>query len=65
MKRIEITVAPDGKSKVETHGFEGSACRQASRFIETALGKATGQQLKPEFFQQADVSDDQQLRQSS
>jgi hypothetical protein len=51
MKRIEITIATDGKSKVETHGFTGDACRDASRFLETALGKSTNETLKPEFHQ--------------
>lgn len=49
MKTIEITVSPSGESKVETKGFIGSSCREASRFIESALGKAAGQTLKPEF----------------
>ena len=33
MKTIEIIVAPDGKSRVETKGFTGSECREASRFV--------------------------------
>ena len=36
MKTIEITIAPNGQSRVETKGFIGSECRQASRFIEQA-----------------------------
>ena len=63
MKRIEITVTPEGKSKVETHGFSGGECRTASRFIETALGQVAQERLKPEFYVQADSQ--QQLRQSS
>lgn len=53
MKTIEITVAPDGQTKVETKGFSGSSCREASRFIEQALGKATGEHLTAEFYQAA------------
>jgi Protein of unknown function (DUF2997) len=52
-KTIEIIVAPDGTSRVETLGFVGSACREASQFIEQALGKRTGEQLKSEFHQSA------------
>lgn len=63
MKTIEITVAPTGQTKVETKGFSGAQCRDASRFIETALGKATGEQLKSEFH--VTVGNEQQLRQSS
>lgn len=38
-KIIEITVRPDGQTSVETKGFAGAACRDASRFIEQALGQ--------------------------
>ena len=41
MKTIEITVSPKGDTKVETKGFSGTECRQASRFIEEALGQRT------------------------
>ena len=50
-KIIQIIVQPDGQSRVETKGFAGSACRDASRFIEEALGKTTGEQLTGEFYQ--------------
>lgn len=53
MKTIEITVAPDGQTKVETKGFAGDSCRDASRFIEQALGKAANEQLTAEFYQAA------------
>ena len=49
MKSIEITVSPKGESQVETKGFTGSQCREASKFIETALGKVAGESLKAEF----------------
>ena len=51
---IEITVTPDGQTRVETKGFSGAGCREASRFIEEALGKRTSEQTTPEFFQVAD-----------
>jgi hypothetical protein len=51
MKTIEITVAPNGETKVETRGFVGTECRQASEFIEQALGKRTGERLTGEFYQ--------------
>ena len=49
MKRIEITIAPDGSSTVETKGFAGSTCRAASQWLERTLGKAAGEQLTHEF----------------
>ncbi|WP_417385374.1 DUF2997 domain-containing protein [Gimesia sp.] len=51
---IEITVTPDGQTRVETRGFSGAGCREASRFIEEALGKRTSERTTPEFFQVAD-----------
>ena len=52
-KTIEIIVAPNGQSRVETKGFTGSECRQASQFIERALGQQTDELLKAEFHQTA------------
>lgn len=51
MKLIEIIVAPNGQTRVETRGFVGSECRQASQFIEQALGSRVGEQLTAEFHQ--------------
>lgn len=48
--KIEIVVAPDGQTKVETKGFAGESCRQASEFIEKALGQRTGEQLTQDFY---------------
>ena len=50
-QHIEITVGPDGSTTVQTRGFTGPSCREASRFIERALGKATGEQLTAEYYQ--------------
>ena len=49
MKTIEITVSPQGETRVETKGFVGNECRNASKFIESALGKVASEKLKPEF----------------
>lgn len=50
-KTIEITIAHNGQTSVETKGLVGSECRQASQFIERALGQQTGEVLKTEFHQ--------------
>jgi hypothetical protein len=52
LKTIEITVSPAGQTSVETKGFSGSECRQASEFLEKALGQRTGEQLTGEFYAQ-------------
>ena len=46
---IEIVIAPDGTTRLETKGFTGESCRQASRFMETALGSGCEEQLTAEF----------------
>ena len=62
MKTIEITVSPKGETKVETRGFTGGECREASRFVEQALGTRTAEQLSPEFYQGQETA--RELRQS-
>jgi hypothetical protein len=51
MKSIQIIVASDGSSRIETHGFTGDACREASRLLEAALGKTTSEKLTAEFYE--------------
>ena len=53
MKTIEIIVGPTGETTVQTKGFAGSSCQDASRFIEQALGKTVGEKLTAEFHQTA------------
>ncbi len=62
-KTIEIVVGPKGETRVETKGFNGPECRIASQFIEQALGNRTSEQLKGEFYNAQQSSND--LRQSS
>lgn len=50
-RTIEIIIAPDGKSTVQTHGFAGSGCREASKFLEEALGQRMAEQVTAEFYQ--------------
>jgi hypothetical protein len=61
-KTIEIVVSPTGQTQVQTKGFVGSQCRQASQFIEQALGKRTQEQLTAEFHQQAGQQQSHQQR---
>ena len=51
MKTIEVIVSPQGEVSVQTKGFTGSSCRDASQFIEQALGQRTAEQLTAEFHQ--------------
>lgn len=61
-KTIEIVVTPTGQTQVQTKGFTGSECRQASRFIEQTLGKRTDEELTAEFHQQASQQQSYQQR---
>ena len=38
MKTIEIIVDVKGEATVQTKGFSGSGCREASKALEQALG---------------------------
>ena len=51
-KIIEVIVSPTGETKLETKGFAGSSCRDASKFLEEALGQRTGEQTTREFHAQ-------------
>ena len=62
MKTIKITVSPTGQARVETGGFTGGECREASRFVEQALGTRSAETLTAEFHQ--GQKSDQELRQS-
>jgi hypothetical protein len=49
MKIINIIVSPEGETRVETKGFAGAECRDASRLLEAALGKRTSETLTAEY----------------
>jgi hypothetical protein len=50
-KTIEIIVSPKGETKVETKGYSGAECQEASRFLESALGQQVDETLTVEFHQ--------------
>ena len=50
MKTIQIIVSPEGKTKVETKGFVGNECVQASHYIEQALGSRNLERKTSEFY---------------
>ena len=62
MQTIEITITTKGETSVQTRGFAGSSCRDASKFIEQALGQRTSETLTAEFNQTAVVDQQQQQR---
>lgn len=46
---IEVTVSPKGETTLQTKGFTGEQCRDATRGLEAALGVRTREQLTSEF----------------
>ena len=47
---IEVVVSPKGETTVQTKGFAGSACLQASKFLEDSLGVSSRDRKTSEFF---------------
>ena len=61
-KIIRLIVSPTGETRIETKGFSGPECREASKFLEQALGQPTSEQLTAEFYQGQTTG--QQIQQS-
>jgi len=51
LKTIEITVSPAGQTTVQTKGFTGTSCQDASRALEQALGLRQAEERTAEFYQ--------------
>jgi len=62
MKTIEILVTPEGRTTVQTLGFTGPSCREASKFIEQALGQHIAEHLTAEHYQAESVEQHQNQR---
>jgi len=54
-RTIEIIVTPSGQTSVQTNGFSGPSCRDASKFLEEALGQQVGEHHTSEFYQAAET----------
>ena len=50
MKTIEIIVDRQGQTRLESHGFQGGACKDATRLLEKALGTVTSDRPTAEFY---------------
>lgn len=55
-KIIEIIVSPKGETKLETRGFEGAGCQEATRALEQALGAKTGETLTGEYYAETNAN---------
>lgn len=53
IQTIEVVVSPTGETRIETKGFAGTSCQEASRGLESALGAKVREQLTADYFRQA------------
>lgn len=59
---IEVIVTKDGQTTVQTKGYRGSTCTDASKWLEQALGITTNDRKTNEFYET--TMTDQQVQQS-
>lgn len=52
---LEVSIGPDGKVRIKTHGLKGEACLQETKDVEAALGKVTKREKTREAFEKAGV----------
>jgi hypothetical protein len=57
---IEVTVSPQGETKIQAKGYEGQRCQEVSKFLETSLGLVTADTHTSDYYVQA--SAEQQVR---
>jgi hypothetical protein len=50
---IEVTVSPTGEITMQTKGYTGGDCLQASRFLEQALGTPINERKTGEFYSES------------
>lgn len=62
MPVMDVTVNPEGETRIETRGFAGVTCQRATRSLEMALGLVQSEQLTAEFYQVASQTNPQVLR---
>jgi hypothetical protein len=48
---IEVIVTPQGQASIQTKGYAGGECMQASQFLEHALGVRLSDRRTAEFYQ--------------
>ncbi len=55
MTTIRLIISPGGQTLLETKGFAGGSCREASEFLEQALGHTIHETLTSEFHQSSEA----------
>ena len=62
---IEVVITPAGEIRVQTRGFAGSSCRQASLPLERALGLLQSDTPTAELYPTQAVPESEPLRQGN
>ena len=52
MKQIKILYGPNGEIEIEAMGYKGKGCKEATKFLEDALGSERDTKQKAEWFMQ-------------
>jgi Protein of unknown function (DUF2997) len=60
-KIIEIIVSPTGETRLETKGFVGAECQEASKFLE-CMGERKAEELTTDFHQSHEIRQTSQQR---
>jgi len=51
---IVVRIRKDGTVVIDTQGFTGSLCKEATKPLEEALGEVLEEKLKPEYYLEAE-----------
>ena len=62
MRIIEVVIDAKGQSTIQTKGFTGANCQDASRLLEQALGQTQSETRTAEYYQPAAATTEQQQR---
>jgi hypothetical protein len=54
MKQIKLLFGPNGEIEIEAMGYKGKGCKEATKFLEDALGTEKDTKRKVEWFLQND-----------
>ena len=50
---LEVTIGPDGRLSIKTHGLKGETCLSETKDLEAALGKVKAREKTREAFEKA------------
>lgn len=53
---VVVRISPGGEVRIEADGYTGSSCEEATRYLEEALGTASGRTRKAEFYRRSNAN---------